>query len=126
MVVVYSEEQEAKFLTNLGYRGIKGLTVEQFNQYAADHPFYRDYDQTPELREKHDSELREWRERRDRVEVKAHSSLMAPDAKGSKSKTDQELWKELENTYPLEPSRVFDQHTDQHTIRCSKQLSQYG
>ena len=24
-------------------------------------------------------------------------------AKGSKSKTDQELWKELENTYPLEP-----------------------
>ena len=56
------EENDKKLLKELGYHGFTKAEYEWFQKNGF---FFKSYDLSPALREQHDRELSEWREKRD-------------------------------------------------------------
>jgi hypothetical protein len=93
------EEEEANLLKSIKWRGYKN--IEEYYRYFSTHWLCAEYDRTLELREQHDKELADWREERDRtLRISLHISL-------NPNLTLAEKWKELEDTYPLEPDGLI-------------------
>ena len=96
--IIQIDAEDKKLLKNLAFRDCTKFSMEEYEEYIKNHPLYRDYDLTPELRMEHDRVLAEWREARDPSIRLAQRINLNPNL------SDYDKWLEVALTYPLIPN----------------------